>query len=264
MILQKIFASGSVATMAMAMVAMPVLAATTVVVTPVNTQGWYSADTRPGGAITYVADATAPAGSGALQLTTDATTAAKAQYLHDTVTPLADVSELSYYAKQNTATFPQGQASYQLPVLLNGNAGGFTTLVFEPYENVAQGPVVPGTWQQWDVDAGQFWSSRSVTCSNGAVVAGAGGAPFYTLSQLQTMCPEAVVTGFGVNIGSFNPGYNVEVDLVSFNETAYDFELTNQPTSKDDCKKGGYLTLTDAEGNSFRNQGQCVSYYNHQ
>ena len=35
------------------------------------------------------------------------------------------------------------------------------------------------------------------------------------------------------------------------------------PTSKDDCKKDGYLSLTDTEGNFFRNQGQCVSYFNH-
>lgn len=33
---------------------------------------------------------------------------------------------------------------------------------------------------------------------------------------------------------------------------------------KDACKKGGYQNLTDANGNTFRNQGQCVSYFNHQ
>jgi hypothetical protein len=242
---------------------LPAMAAGTVVVTPTNTQGWSTADTRPGGAVNYVADATAPAGTAALQLTTDATTAAKAQYMHDTLTPLSEVTELSYYAKQNSASFAQGQASYQLAVMLNGNAGGFTTMVFEPYENVSQGAVIPGAWQQWDVDAGQFWSSRSVTCSNGAVVAGAGGAPFYTLSQLQTMCPDAAVVQFGVNVGSFNPSYDVETDLVSFNDTAYDFELANVPASKDDCKKDGYLSLTDANGQPFRNQGQCVSYFNH-
>ncbi len=41
------------------------------------------------------------------------------------------------------------------------------------------------------------------------------------------------------------------------------FVETNLPTSKDDCKKGGYQDLTDADGNSFKNQGQCVSYFNH-
>jgi hypothetical protein len=31
-------------------------------------------------------------------------------------------------------------------------------------------------------------------------------------------------------------------------------------TSKDECKNGGYTHVKDAQGNSFKNQGQCVSY----
>jgi hypothetical protein len=93
-------------------------AATTVVVTPTHTQGWSTADTRPGGTVNF--------------------------------------------------------------------------------QNPAQGPVVPTVWQQWDVDAGLFWSTRSVTCSNGAVVGTPGGPASYTLSDIRTMCPNAVVIGFGV------------------------------------------------------------------
>lgn len=33
---------------------------------------------------------------------------------------------------------------------------------------------------------------------------------------------------------------------------------------KDACKKGGWQTLTDNNNQPFRNQGQCVSYFNHQ
>ena len=65
-----------------AMLAVGAAATTTVVVTPTNQQGWSTADTRPGGNVTFVADATAPSGAGALRLTTDVTTTAKAQYLH--------------------------------------------------------------------------------------------------------------------------------------------------------------------------------------
>ncbi len=230
-------------------------AAAPIVVTPVDQQGWSTADTRVGGAVNFVADATAPSGVGALQLTTDATNAAKAQYMHETSTPIANVTELSYYTKQNSASFSGGDASYQVAVMLNGTSG-FTTLVFEPYEN---GTVTAG-WQSWDVDAGQFWSSRTVTCSNGGVIAGAGGAPFYTLSQIATMCPQAVVIGFGVNIGTYNPSYDVETDLVSFNGTAYDFEPAISPTTKDSCKNGGWQTFNAP---TFKNQGQCVSYVNH-
>lgn len=236
---------------------------TTVVVTPTNTQGWSTADTRPGGAVNFVSDSTAPGGEGALQLTTDATTTAKAQYLHTTNTPLSGVTDLSYYSKQISASFAGGAPSYQLVVCLNGldlsgNCLGFTTFVYEPYQN---GVVTPGLWQSWDVDAGQFWSSRSVTCSNGVVVAGGGGPPFYTLPVLNTMCPSAVAVGFGVNIGSNNPSYNVYADLVEFNDTVYDFEVFSAPANKDQCKNGGWATFNpNRPAGPFKNQGDCVSY----
>lgn len=238
-------------------------AGTTVVVTPANTQGWSTADTRPGGSVSFVTDATAPRGAGALQLTTDATTTAKAQYLHGTATPLGTVTELGYATKQVSASFVGGDPSYQVVVCLSGapsgaTCPGFTTLVYEPYQN---GTVTPGVWQQWDVDAGQFWSSRTVTDGTCAVVAGGGGAPFYTLAALKTACPNAVVIGFGVNIGSNNPSYVVETDLVEFNGTTYDFEPNTVATNKEQCKDGGWRNFNPPEG-PYKNQGQCVSSTN--
>ena len=235
-------------------------AGTTVVVTPTNTQGWSTDDTRPGGAVNFVADATSPAGVGALQLTTDATTTSKAQYMHAANTPLSSVTELSYYTKQVSAAFAGGDPSYQLPVFLDGGTTGFTTFVFEPYEN---GIVVPGTWQQWNVAAGKFWSSKSFTDGTCSVTAGFGGAPFYTLAQITSMCPNAVVSGFGVNIGSNNPSYNVETDLVDFNGTTYNFEPNTVATDKNQCKDGGWQTFNPPNG-PYKNQGQCVSSTNHQ
>jgi hypothetical protein len=235
-------------------------AASTVVVTPTNQQGWTTADTRPGGAVNFVVDATAPSGNGALQLTTDATTTAKAQYLHDANnTPLSSVTELGYYTKQNSASFAQGDASYQLAVNLLGSGGGFTTLVFEPYYN---GAVTPGVWQQWDVDQGLFWSSRSVACPNGTVVGTPGGPATYTLAQVQALCPGAVVAAFGVNVGSNNPSYDVETDLVDFNGTVYDFEPYAVAGDKDQCKDGGWANVRRADGSSFKNQGDCIQYAN--
>lgn len=237
--------------------AMTAYAASTVVVTPINTQGWSTADTRPGGAVNYVTDSTSPYPNGALQLTTDLTTTSKAQYMHDAAsTTLASVTQLSYWTKQVSAPFPGADASYQLAVDLNGSApGGFTTFVYEPYEN---GAVIPGTWQQWDVAAGQLWSSRTVTDGTCAVVAGAGGAPFYSLAAIKAMCPNAIVLAFGVNIGSNNPGYNVYTDGVNFNGTTYNFEVTMPgPTSTDQCKNEGYKVFTNP---SFKNQGKCIDY----
>ncbi len=138
------------------------------------------------------------------------------------------MSQLSYWTYQapgNTA--PTAAASYQLQLDINGGAeGGFTTLVYEPYWN---GVVVPATWQQWDVDAGQFWSSRTVTDGTCSLVAGAGGPPLYTLATLKTLCPNAEVLGIGVNIGTFNPSYTVATDGVTFNDTTYDFEVGLRP-----------------------------------
>lgn len=236
-------------------------ATTTVVVRPSSPNGWASADTRPGGAITFVADATSPLPGGALELTTDGTNAAKAQYLRGENTALSGVTELGYW-NRTVAGPAVAAASFQLVVDLNGGTladGGFTTFVYEPYQN---GGVQPG-WAYYDVDAGQMWSSRSFSSGSCSISAGFGGAPFYTLAGLQAACPDAVVIGIGANVGSFNPGYTTLVDGVTFNGTEYDFELDlPTPASAGDCKKGGWQSLYRADGSTFNNQGDCIQYVN--
>ena len=257
------------ATAAVSLVAASAASAATVVVTPANTHGWSTADTRPGGAVNYVVDGTAPGSPsvGALQLTTDATTAAKAQYLHDAATPIGDVVDLSYDTKQNSASFVGGDPSYQFLVCLDGVSGSgctnssFTTFVYEPYQG-GGGAVVPGAWQHWDVDSGLMWSSRTYSNGTCSTTAGAGGPPFYTLAAIQSACPNAVAVGFGVNVGTFNPSYNVESDLVQFNNTTYNFEPYEVATDKDQCKKDGWKDVTRANGSSFKNQGDCIQYVN--
>jgi hypothetical protein len=51
------------------------------------------------------------------------------------------------------------------------------------------------------------------------------------------------------------------IDNVSINDQIIGGPST--PANANDCKKGGYRTLQDANGQTFRNQGQCVSYFNH-
>jgi hypothetical protein len=237
-------------------------AATTVVVTQ-NSSDWAPMDTRPGGAHRFTEDYGAPAGlgTGSLELTTDATTAAKADYwtFAHAGTILADVNDLSYWTYQaNTPQVPHAAVSYQVQIDGNGALeGGFTTLVYEPYQNPASGPIVPSTWQNWDVDAGLLWSTRTVPeCG---LVGAPGGPAIYTLAAIKALCPNAVVLGVGVNIGTFNPGYTVATDGVQFNDTIYNFELGRRPASKDECKNGGWMTLNDP---AFKNQGDCVSYVN--
>ena len=36
----------------------------------------------------------------------------------------------------------------------------------------------------------------------------------------------------------------------------------NVPANKDDCKKGGWQRLTRADGTTFKNQGDCIQYFN--
>lgn len=51
------------------------------------------------------------------------------------------------------------------------------------------------------------------------------------------------------------------VDNISVNDAVVG--RPKVPTSKDQCKKNGYKDLEDANGMPFKNQGQCVSYFNH-
>lgn len=250
--------------------AAPVSAATTVV--QQGDAGWSTASTNAGASVGIEEDITTPLGNSSLHITTDGTAAAKGQYLttNHALTQLDDVDSLGYWTKQNAnhTGFEAGLPSFQLEIDANGNTSdaiGYTTMVFEPYNNYGNAAVVSETWQQWSIDgdSGTFWSSRNVaelTGGQGGLTAGGGGAPFYTLDQLQAKYPDAVVLRVGVNVGGNNPNYDTSVDGVSFNDTLYDFETVTLavPQNKDECKKGGWESFSAPV--SFKNQGQCVSF----
>lgn len=206
-----------------------------IVVTETNTQGWAQNDTRTGGSTSFVIDDAAPLGNGALQLQTNDTNEAKADYFHAANIPLSQVNDLAYSTKQLGANSPSTDASFQLAVDVNGPdvTGGFTTLVYEPYwqndKNPDTAPVVAGEWQSWDVDQGFFWSSRTVE----GLTAGAGGPPFYTLADIRTNYPNAQLLGYGVNVGSYNPSTTINVDRVVFNEMTYDFDVSVDTSAPD-------------------------------
>ena len=198
------------------------VAATTVVVTPANTQGWSTADTRPGGAVNYVADTRAGRQRAAADHRRDH---GGEGAVHPRRQHAALQGERARLLRRSRTppSFVDGEPSYQLLVNLDGTAATFTTFVYEPYENgVVDAGRLADLGRRRRASSGRAAGSRRGTC---AVVAGAGGAPFYTLAGLKAACPNAVVVGFGVNIGTNNPSYNVETDLVDFNGTAYDFQL---------------------------------------
>src|SRR4051794_22743863 len=91
--------------LAVGLLALPAFASaapTTVVVRPSDTQGWVStgglAETRANGHFAFVADATSPLPSGALQLTTDnvSNSLDKVQYMHPANVALSGVTTLGY------------------------------------------------------------------------------------------------------------------------------------------------------------------------
>lgn len=203
---------------------LPASALTTVTVNSLTILGWSTADTRVNGHTTLIADATAPLGRGALSLKTDGTTPSpaqdKAQFMTTADVTLADVVNhpIYYSTKQNSASFVAGLPSFQLPINLNGTSG-FTTLVYEPYNNEGNDAVHNGEWQQWNVGEGKFWSTRAVGSLQPSQ-----GTYQYTLAQILAEFPNAKVLGFGVNVGSNNPNYDTEVDGLAFNDNLYDFE----------------------------------------
>jgi hypothetical protein len=64
------------------------------------------------------------------------------------------------------------------------------------------------------------------------------------------------VVGIQLVADTFGAAQTVIVDNVMINGNTYTFE----PSSKDDCKDGGWQNFTFAPG-PFKNQGQCVSHF---
>jgi hypothetical protein len=51
----------------------------------------------------------------------------------------------------------------------------------------------------------------------------------------------------------------VQADNVDINGTIYTFD---QPQTKEQCKKSGWQVVTRTDNSTFKNQGDCVQYFN--
>jgi hypothetical protein len=219
---------------------------------PLNDWVIYTRVATPGVATFVEGPDTPPIGLGSLELRTVAGSDKVFAYNFDhTGTPISEITDLGYETYR-TAGSAQQVTALNMAIDYNGDAaGGFSTLVFEPVYNTAQGSVVSGQWQEWDADgSGIWWSTQPI---NGQC-AGATAFCDKTWDEIVTNNPDAVVLAYGVNQGSGNPGLTAAVDALRFSDTTYDFDVA--PTSKDDCKKGGWATFSQG----FKNQGDCVSY----
>jgi hypothetical protein len=130
--------------------------------------------------------------------------------------------------------------------------------VFEPVYNTGQGSIVNDTWQRWDAyngGNGVWWSTRDIpgVCAFNC---------FVKWSDIVAANPTATIQGELINQGSGNPGIDANLDAFTFgangNATTWNFDpLTGPPTSKDQCKDGGWQSFDNP---TFKNQGDCVSY----
>ena len=65
---------------------------------------------------------------------------------------------------------------------------------------------------------------------------------------------------FIVADNSFTSSQTLLLDNTQINGTTFSYD---QPSNTNDCKNGGWQSLTDGKNNPFKNQGQCVSYAQH-
>ncbi|QJY44422.1 hypothetical protein [Pseudonocardia broussonetiae] len=188
-------------------------------------------DTRPDGDVEVNEDFVAPAGGGTGSLRLDTpSSSAKATLFRAAVSPLADWVDVAAYSafRSPDSTASEVQfPSLQLVIDFNGPAeGGFSTLTYEPVYNTDAGAsLTAGQWNRYAAGSQGWCSTRVIPgvfgdgqnqCSNGGVL---------PLAQIADLLPDAVVTSFGVNQGSGNPGLTSAVDLLTTPGTTYDFEV---------------------------------------
>jgi hypothetical protein len=208
-----------------------------------------------------------PLGVGSFEMSTPTAADKGTLFNFDHVgTPIADITAIRYATYRNQPGSGVALPSINIQIDKNGGAllpGDFMTLVYEPYVNNAS--IQDGVWQTWNTIPGIWWATRPITRPDGSICLPQ--ACTLSWSDIVAAMPNAtIVGGFGVNQGSFNGGLIAATDALTIaydgNTWVYNFEPFRSPSSKDDCKNGGWETVRAADGSSFKNQGQCIKYVN--
>jgi hypothetical protein len=201
----------------------------------VPASGWYSSDTREHGNVRVDDSLPALAGFGcnSVRLATGASTPSPSQdkaqlFSYDLAgTSITALNTISYHAYRSALPVNSNPATVALNVqVIGASVGGnnFATLVYEPYnQSTGNAGVLDnlGTWQTWDAtstapDDGVWWSSK---IGSGP---GSQGDP-QPWAWFQTTYADAVVAGYGFNLGSNNPNLVVGADGLTINTTTTDF-----------------------------------------
>ena len=158
---------------------------------------------------------------------------------------VSGLNNLNTDFKFTAGTCSQGSPRFQINVL------GKNVFVY-------LGPQFPGVTNPC---AGATYSnSTNVIGPTSLVDATQLGNGYETWSAFQTQHSSDAVTGIQLVVDGFTTPYiTAQFDNTTINTTTYTYEIP-QPQSKDDCKNDGWRSLQDSNGNSFKNQGDCVSY----
>ncbi len=155
----------------------------------------------------------------------------------------------STYVSPSSLAASHLTAAINLYVDLDGNGSRDTTLVFEPVYATLQGPVVQGTWQEWDAltaENGWWYTANFGALTNAQ-------NEFKPLSHYVGLFPNAKIVDWGgapgmnfvsgQNSGGIWANYDGNVDKVVVNGSTYDFDpatlcsatIKRTWTAQDDC-----------------------------
>ena len=223
----------------------------TVTVSNCNLNGW-TIFTEPTGTVSFVtgpATPPLPVGSVHFSLGTDGNGKAALVTLQYLGTPLASLTELSYWTY---VTNNQGAQAPALEIRVDTNSNGLPddNLVFEPiYQNGTFGPVqnattiTLNTWQFWNALVGGWWAASDPTS----------GPATYTLASYLAAHPNTTILAVMLTTGGGNTWNNftgnadaLKIRIGSGTTTTYNFEPCEQQEEDKKvtvCHNGKTITI---------------------
>jgi hypothetical protein len=248
-------------------------AVTTTVVSPAAMNNWFfyddNADVINNALGSFVTGpGTPPFGIGSAQITTIGGARPNLATYQFAGTPLASITELkfsTYNASATNNSGPDASGYLHFNVDFDGSNTWQRRLVFVPSVN---GTVTANNWNSWDAINGgnALWSYSGPTTWPGSLVP-AGTAKTWSaiLAEYPGVRIRATDAFVGIRVGEpYASGYTENIDSFTFGTaagtTVFDFEPYPRAANADQCMKGGWQGVTRADGTTFANQGDCVSY----
>lgn len=176
-------------------------------------------------------------------------------YAIDAGTTFADLTTLSTdYKLESDDACVGGSPRYQIN-LIDPNTNEEKNIFAYFGTDSGGAPCIPGTWQNTGdmLEAGRLLDTSQLT----------GGAFYDPYAAALAKYGSWTVTGIQIvtdsGWASQDGEHAVDIDNTLINATLFTYEIP-QPTNAAQCKNGGYQNLADEYGNTFKNQGQCVSF----